>query len=76
MIPAGHMGECRTMVTADLGVEFRGPQSAHVLGTPFLIALLERTARQSIQRFLADGEDSVGVSVDIRHLAPVPVARA
>lgn len=73
MIPLGHLGEHKTIVTADLAVDFLGRDDARILGTPFLILLLERTARDSIKRFLPDGEDSVGTVVNIRHLAATPL---
>ena len=72
MIPIGHTGEYKTIVTADLTVDFLGREDARVLGTPFLILLLERTARNSIKPLLPPGEDSVGTVVNIRHLAATP----
>lgn len=73
MIPIGHAGEYKTIVTTDLAVDFLGREDARVLGTPFLILLLERTARNSIKPLLPAGEDSVGTVVNIRHLAATPL---
>jgi len=70
MIPAGHAAEQRTIVTADLTSDYGG---APILATPHLLALLERLARQSVRPFLAEGEDSVGAAVALRHRAPAPL---
>jgi fluoroacetyl-CoA thioesterase len=73
MIPIGLKGEYKTIITADLTVDFLGREDARVLGTPFLILLLERTARNSIKPLLPPGEDSVGTVVNIHHLAATPL---
>lgn len=44
-----------------------------VLSTPHLVALMERTARQAIEPELSEGENNVGIRVDIKHLAATPV---
>lgn len=44
-----------------------------MFSTPFLIGLLERTARESLAPLLEENERTVGVEVDIRHLAPTPL---
>src|SRR5215213_3538750 len=47
-----------------------------VLSTPQLIGLLERTARQTLAPFLEPDERSVGIEVEIRHLAATPLGQA
>jgi predicted thioesterase len=49
-----------------------GSGSARVLATPWLITYLERTARLFLAERVPDGYSSVGVHVDVRHLAPTP----
>lgn len=44
-----------------------------VFGTPAMIALMEFTALRSIAPHLSEDSSSVGVSVDIRHLAATPI---
>ena len=44
-----------------------------VLATPRMIALVEETAWKSIAEHLEPGMGSVGIRVDIRHLAATPV---
>jgi fluoroacetyl-CoA thioesterase len=54
-------------------IEFAGDGMPAVLSTPNIIQILERTARQSLLPFLEEGERSVGIEVEIRHLAPAPL---
>ena len=46
-----------------------------VLSTPNLIGLLERTARESLQPFLDEDERTVGMEIELRHLAPTPLGK-
>jgi len=50
-------------------IDFAQPPMPAVLSTPQLIGFLERTARMLLVPMLDDGESSVGVQVDIEHLA-------
>jgi fluoroacetyl-CoA thioesterase len=50
-----------------------GSGGAPVLATPWLIAYLERVAYRMLAEVLPAGTSSVGVLVDVRHLAPTPV---
>jgi predicted thioesterase len=72
-IPVGAKGEEKTLVTTEIAIDFMGIEDARVLGTPWLIMLLEMTCRNLIKRFLDDGFDSVGTHVDVRHLAATPL---
>jgi fluoroacetyl-CoA thioesterase len=72
-IPIGLKGERKQQVTPDVAVGFLGPEDARVLGTPFMILLLEMASRDSILPFLDPGYDSVGTVVDVRHLAATPL---
>lgn len=44
-----------------------------VLATPAMIALMEETAWKSVAEHLESGMGTVGVKLDIKHLAPTPV---
>ena len=72
-IPIGTKGESSLVVTPEIAVNFLGLEGARVLGTPFLIANLEMTARDSVKPLLDDGFDTVGARVDVRHLAATPL---
>jgi fluoroacetyl-CoA thioesterase len=65
--------EHATIVTADLAVNFLGLESARILGTPFMIMLMEITSRNCVKPHLADGFDTVGTLVNVRHLASTPI---
>ena len=56
-------------------VEFHGDGMPAVVSTPHLVGFLERTARQTIASHLDADERSVGIELDIRHLAPTPVGQ-
>jgi fluoroacetyl-CoA thioesterase len=50
-----------------------GSGGSRVLATPWMIAFMERVAFRLLAEHLAAGESSVGVLVNVRHLAPTPV---
>jgi predicted thioesterase len=52
-----------------------GSGGSRVLATPWMIAFMERVAYRLLAEHLSPGESSVGVLVDIRHLAPTPVGK-
>jgi predicted thioesterase len=50
-----------------------GSGTLPVFGTPALIALLEQAAVDALAHSLAPAQTSVGVRVDVRHLAATPL---
>lgn len=72
-IPIGTKGESSIVITPENAVDFLGVEGARVLGTPYLIAQLEMTARDSVKPFLEEGFDTVGARVDVKHLAATPL---
>ena len=54
-------------------IDFAGDDLPAVLSTPWLIKWLEQTARETLRPLLDEGEASVGMEVDLRHLAPTPL---
>ena len=72
-IPTGTEGHHSLLVTPEVAIDFLGDDEARVLSTPHMVAFMEWTARNAIQPFLEAGEDSVGTTVNIRHLAATPV---
>jgi predicted thioesterase len=69
----GTSNEVTFQVEPQHTIEFAGDGMPSVFSTPAMIQILERTARQSLLPFLDDTERSVGIEVEIRHLAPAPV---
>ncbi|MDD6208359.1 MAG: thioesterase family protein [Clostridiales bacterium] len=62
-------------VTEDRTAESMGSGLLPVYATPWMIALMEHTAFESIQDQMEDGKGTVGVAVDIKHIAATPVGR-
>jgi len=69
----GTTGELRFVVAQEHAIDFATDGMPAVLSTPRLIGQLERTAREALQPFLESGERSVGMEIEIRHLAPTPL---
>ena len=69
----GTTGELRFVVAQEHAIDFATDGMPAVLSTPRLIGQLERTAREALQPFLETGERSVGMEIEIRHLAPTPL---
>ncbi len=60
-------------VTDQQAIHFMGVGVLPVLSTPSLIEMMEMTSRENVSSLLGPGEDSVGISVEVRHLAATPV---
>ena len=50
-----------------------GSGDEKVLGTPWMISFMERVSNRLVAAQLPEGQLSVGVHVDVRHLAATPV---
>ncbi len=50
-----------------------GSGSVRVLATPWMIGFMERVCQRLLAEHLPQGYSSVGVRVDVQHLAPSPV---
>jgi predicted thioesterase len=68
----GTVGEMKFIVAQEHVIDFATGGMPAVLSTPRLVALIERTARESMYPFLEDHERTVGGEIEIRHLAPTP----
>ena len=69
----GTPGQLTFTVGAEHVIDFASDGMPAVLSTPKLIGLIERTARESLYPFIETDERSVGVELDLRHLAPTPL---
>jgi fluoroacetyl-CoA thioesterase len=74
-ITVGAEGEATTVVAREFTVRHFHANMPEVYGTPFMIYLMEVAASNAIQPALPAGWMSVGVDVNIRHLAATPVGR-
>ena len=69
----GETGELSFVVTEQHAIDFADNQMPAVLSTPWLIWFLEHAAREAMLPLLDEGESTVGVHVDVEHLAPTPL---
>lgn len=69
----GTVGELKFTVAHEHAIDFATDGMPAVLATPRLIGLLERTAREALQPFLESNERTVGMEIEVRHLAPTPL---
>ena len=70
---AGIKNEKSIVVTNEVTASKVGSGLLPVYATPSMIALMEGTCAESVQPYLAAGEGTVGVAVDIKHIAAPPV---
>ena len=73
--PIGTAGELTFVVGQEHVIDFAQDGMPAVLATPRLFGLLERTAREALTPFLETDERSVGIEIELRHLAPTPLGQ-
>ena len=71
-IRPGLMGEKTITVSEKQLATHLGSGSVEVFATPAMIALLESASVAAIDPLLPEGQASVGVAVEVRHLAATP----
>ena len=69
----GLVGEVEHEVEPYMLASAVGSGSLEVLATPWLVALMEAAACAALEGTLEAGQTSVGVRLDVRHLAPTPL---
>lgn len=72
-ISPGLRAEVRRKVTPEITARHLGSGNVEVLATPAMIALMEQAAVQAVDPLLPPGQKTVGVAVDVKHMAPTPV---
>lgn len=72
-IPVGATATQEIEVTRDMTVAHFHAHMPEVYGTPIMIYHLENTAAAAIQDYLPEGWVTVGVVVNVKHLAATPV---
>ena len=71
----GTLGEERFVVEPRHAIDFADGGMPAVLSTPWLIWFLEHAARSAVFPLLEPDESTVGIEVQVRHLAPTPVGQ-
>lgn len=74
-VTAGTTAEKIVTVAPEMTVGHVVPGMPAVYGTPMMILHMEMAAGSAVQPFLPAGHVSVGMMVNIRHLAATPVGR-
>jgi len=72
-IPVGATATKSVEVTKEMTVANFHSDMPEVYGTPMMIYLMEITAAAAIQQYLPNGWVTVGVVVNVKHLAATPV---
>jgi predicted thioesterase len=74
-VTVGMTAEKRVIVTPEMTVGHVVPGMPAVYGTPMMILHMEMAAGSAIQPHLPAGYVSVGMTVNVRHLAATPTGR-
>ncbi|MCR5371637.1 MAG: thioesterase family protein [Clostridium sp.] len=69
----GIRGMRTVTVTEDMTAKAVGSGELPVFATPAMIALIEETCWRSVADRLAEGEGTVGIKLEVSHLAASPV---
>ncbi len=69
----GIRGMRTVTVTEDMTAKAMGSGELPVFATPAMIALIEETCWRSVADRLAEGEGTVGIKLEVSHLAATPV---
>lgn len=64
--------QTKTVISSDSAIAF-GSGTVDVFGTPSMVAFMENTCKNCVQPNLAEGEGTVGIALNIRHLAAAPI---
>ena len=73
MLETGLKGSAQTQVVFENTAAAVGSGALEVFATPSMIALMEKAAMESVQPHLEPGQGTVGVSLNVSHLAATPV---
>lgn len=74
-IKVGEVGELSFVVSEKHAIDFATEQMPAVLSTPWLIWFLEHAAREAVLPLLDENESTVGVQIEVEHLAPTPIGQ-
>ena len=69
----GLRGEAELVVSEEHTALSVGSGRVHVFATPLMIALMEQAAVAATEEALAPGQQTVGVHLDVRHVAATPL---
>ncbi|HEX6513771.1 MAG TPA: thioesterase family protein [Chloroflexota bacterium] len=73
MLAPGLRGEAHLTVDFTLTAAALGDFGVVVLGTPYMINLMEIASAKAVESELPPGHTTVGMLVDVKHLAATPI---
>ena len=72
-VKPGLTGSAKLTVGEEHTAPSIGSGAIHVLGTPVMINLMEAAALDAVEHLLPPGHQSLGIHLDVSHLAATPV---
>ncbi|MFN4337110.1 MAG: thioesterase family protein [Candidatus Nitrosocaldus sp.] len=72
MLHTGIEMERVVKVDDSMVIDFLG-NDGRVLSTPSMVEAMERLCREMVKPYLKEDEDTVGVRIDAKHIAPTPL---
>lgn len=72
-IKVGLQGELKKIVKYEDTAAALGNGNIEVFSTPMMVCLMEFSCVEAVKEFIKEGYGTVGMSLDISHLAPTPV---
>lgn len=69
----GLIGESQTVVTEDNTAKHLGSGNVEVFATPEMVRLMEIAGVAAVDHLLPEGQRTVGVALDVKHLAATPL---
>jgi fluoroacetyl-CoA thioesterase len=72
-IKVGLVQEARLTVDQEMTADHIGSGNLQVFATPAMVAFVERVCSQMADERLPEGQSTVGIRVEVRHLAPTPL---
>ena len=73
MLEAGVKNRKEELVTQDRSASAVGSGLLDVFSTPSMIALMEKACKESVAPYLEEGQGTVGIRLEVDHLAAVPI---
>lgn len=74
-IRPGLQGEMTEQVTESVSARHIGSGDLRVYATPAMVALIERASVALLAPYLPEGQSTVGMGLQLRHLAPTPLGK-
>ena len=71
--PDGLEFEAEQVVGSSDSIHFMGPEAPPALSTPTLIRWMEMASREAVSSLLEPGQETVGIGIQMSHLAATPV---